>query len=294
MSQASGVVTVQDMIRRLEDYWSDLGCVIGLPHDVEKGAGTMNPLTFFRVLGPDPWRAAYVEPCRRPVDARYGENPNRVYRHFQFQVVLKPAPDDVVELYLKSLEALGLDRRRHDVRLVEDNWEADSLGAWGQGWEVWLDGMEITQFTYFQQMAGLDCRPPTAEITYGLERLGSYLAGVEDIWTLQWAPGVTYRELWARAEYEYGRYVFVEADAAYLLRAFDEAEREAQRCLAQELVLPGYDFLLKASNWFNELDARGAISVSERQAYIARLRSLARTTAQQWLMVRDSRAGVPV
>ncbi len=276
-------MTMQEMIRRLEDYWAARGCLIGVAHDAEKGSGTMNPLTFFRALGPDAWRAAYVEPCRRPVDARYGDNPNRLYRHFQFQVLLKPTPDDVVETYLGSLEALGLDRRRHDVRFVEDNWEAATLGAWGQGWEVWLDGMEITQFTYFQQMAGLDCRPPSAEITYGLERLGSYLAGVRDIWALEWAPGVTYRELWGRPEYEYGHYVLDASDADGLTATFQHAEGEARRLLDASLVLPGYEFLLRASNVFNELDARGAISVSERQAYIGRLRTLARLAARQWL-----------
>jgi glycyl-tRNA synthetase alpha chain len=274
---------MQDMILRLSTFWASQGCLIGVPYDVEKGAGTMNPLTFFRVLGPEPWRVGYVEPCRRPVDARYGDNPNRVYRHFQFQVVLKPAPDDVVELYLRSLEALGLDRRRHDVRLVEDNWEAESLGAWGQGWEVWLDGMEITQFTYFQQMGGMDLRPPSAEITYGLERLGSYLAGVDDIWALEWAPGITYRELWGRPEYEHGRYVLDEADPEYLERAFREAELQATRWLERSLVLPGYEFVLRASNVFNEMDARGAISVSERQAHIVRLRALAHEAARRWL-----------
>ena len=281
-----GAMTMQEMIQRLSGYWAERGCLIGVGHDVEKGAGTMNPLTFFRSLGPEPWRAAYVEPCRRPVDARYGDNPNRLYRYFQFQVLLKPTPDDVVEQYLGSLEALGLDRRRHDVRFVEDNWEAATLGAWGNGWEVWLDGMEITQFTYFQQMAGLDCRPPSAEITYGLERLGSYLAGVDDVWSLEWAPGVSYRDLWGRPEYEHGRYVLDEADPDYLLRAFGDAEDQARRWLEAALVMPGYEFLLKASNLFNELDARRAISVSERQAYIGRLRTLARLAARQWLALR--------
>lgn len=243
----------------------------------------MSPLTFFRALGPDPWRVAYVQPSRRPVDGRYGENPNRLYQHHQFQVLLKPAPDNVVELYLKSLEALGLDRRRHDVRLVEDNWEAPSLGAWGLGWEIWLDGMEVTQFTYFQQMAGYECRPVSAEITYGLERLTSYLAGVDDVWSIQWAPGVGYDTLFRRAEFEHATYNFSAANPERLMTLFNLYEEEAHRLIGDGLVLPGYDFLLKASHVFNTLDARGAIAVTERQAYLARLRKLARQAATQYL-----------
>jgi glycyl-tRNA synthetase alpha chain len=279
-------VTLQEVIRRLEDYWADQGCLIGVPYDVEKGAGTMNPLTFFRMLGPDPWRVCYVEPCRRPVDGRYGDNPNRVFQHFQMQVVLKPAPDDVVERYLDSLAALGLPRAAHDVRLVEDNWEAPSLGAWGLGWEVWLDGMEITQFTYFQQMGGLECRPPGAEITYGLERLTSYLVGAPDIWSIEWAPGVTYAELFRRNEFEQATYNFEEADPARLMARFDDAEAEARRLLERGLVYPGYEFVLKASHIFNQMDARGAISVTERQAYLGRVRRLARLAAERWLAIR--------
>lgn len=286
-------MTVQEVIRRLSDYWAEKGCLIGVPFDVEKGAGTMNPLTFFKVLGPEPWRVAYVEPSRRPVDGRYGDNPNRVYQHFQYQVILKPAPDDVVEQYLASLEALGLDRRRHDVRLVEDNWEAESLGAWGLGWEVWLDGMEVTQFTYFQQVGGVDCRPPAAEITYGLERLTSYLADTDDIWSIEWAPGITYASLWQRAEFEQATYNFEQSDPLLLQTWFSQAESESGRLLGQNLVYPGYEWLLKASHLFNLLDARGAISVTERQAYLVRLRALARKAAQAWLTTRYPGAVAP-
>jgi len=276
-------VTFQDVVMALKQYWQQEGALLAEPYDVEMGAGTMSPLTFFRALGPDPWRVAYVQPSRRPVDGRYGENPNRLYQHHQFQVLLKPAPDNVVELYLKSLEALGLDRRRHDVRLVEDNWEAPSLGAWGLGWEIWLDGMEVTQFTYFQQMAGYECRPVSAEITYGLERLTSYLAGVDDVWSIQWAPGVGYDTLFRRAEFEHATYNFSAANPERLMTLFNLYEEEAHRLIGDGLVLPGYDFLLKASHVFNTLDARGAIAVTERQAYLARLRKLARQAATQYL-----------
>lgn len=283
--------TIQDVIRTLQGFWEQEGCLVGVPYDVEKGAGTFNPLTFFRVLGPDPWRTVYVEPSRRPVDGRYGENPNRVYQHFQLQVILKPAPDDVLERYLASLEALGLDRRRHDIRFVEDNWETPSLAAWGMGWEVWLDGMEVTQFTYFQQVGGVECRPPAAEITYGLERLTSYLAGTPDIWSVEWAPGVTYANLWRRPEWEQATYNFEVSDAGQLLAAFDQAESEARRLFTRQLVYPGYECLLKASHALNLLDARGAISVTERQAYLGRVRALARRAAEAWLATRGEGAG---
>lgn len=281
-------MTMQDVIRRLEDFWSARGCLIGLPYDVEKGAGTMNPLTFFHALGPEPWRVAYVEPCRRPVDGRYGENPNRVFQHFQMQVMLKPAPDDVVNLYLESLEALGLDRRRHDVRLVEDNWAAESLGAFGLGWEVWLDGMEVTQFTYFQQMGGMECRPPAAEITYGLERLTLYLDDVPDIWSVAWGPGVSYAELFRRSEWEQSTYAFEAADPERLRASFLDAEEESRRLLGLSLIRPGYEQMMKASHLFNLMDARGGISVTERQGYVGRLRTLARMAAQGYLALQDS------
>lgn len=276
-------MTLQDIVMALKNYWKDQGCLIAEPYDIEMGAGTMSPSTFFRALGPEPWRVAYVQPSRRPVDGRYGENPNRVYQHHQFQVLLKPAPDDVVELYLKSLEVIGLDRREHDIRLVEDNWEAPSLGAWGMGWEVWLDGMEISQFTYFQQMGGQECRPVSAELTYGLERLVSYLVGVDEIWSIEWAPGVTYDQLFRRAEWEQASYSFEHASADVLFQFFRLYEGEADRLLTLGLIRPGYEYVLKASHVFNTLDALGAISVTERQAYLGRLRTLSRLAAAQYL-----------
>ncbi len=276
-------MTLQDIVISLKTYWKDQGCVIAEPYDIEMGAGTMSPLTFFRALGPDPWRVAYVQPSRRPVDARYGENPNRVYQHHQFQVLLKPAPDDVVERYLQSLEHLGLDRRQHDIRLVEDNWEAPSLGAWGLGWEVWLDGMEISQFTYFQQMGGHECRPVSAELTYGLERLVSYLVGVDEIWAIEWAPGISYENLFRQVEWEQAAYSFEHASAPVLLQLFGLYESEAKRLLDLRLIRPGYEYLLKCSHIFNTLDALGAISVTERQAYLGRMRTLSRLAADKYL-----------
>ncbi|AUW93224.1 MAG: glycine--tRNA ligase subunit alpha [Sulfobacillus thermosulfidooxidans] len=279
-------MTLQDIVMALKTYWKDQGCLIAEPYDIEVGAGTMSPSTFFGALGPDPWKVAYVQPSRRPVDARYGENPNRVYQHHQFQVLLKPAPDDVVEQYLRSLEAIGLDRREHDIRFVEDNWEAPSLGAWGLGWEVWLDGMEISQFTYFQQMGGQECRPVAAELTYGLERLASYLVGADEIWTIEWAPGVTYDQLFRRAEWEHATYSFEQASSDVLFQLFALYESEAKRLLSLDLIRPGYEYLLKASHIFNTLDALGAISVTERQAYLGRLRTLSRLAATRYLDLR--------
>ncbi|PSR34933.1 MAG: glycine--tRNA ligase subunit alpha [Sulfobacillus benefaciens] len=277
------MTTLQDIVSTLKEYWKQTGVLIAEPYDLEMGAGTMNPLTFFRALGPHPWKVGYVQPSRRPVDGRYGENPNRVYQHHQFQVLLKPAPDDVVELYLKSLEALGIHRRDHDIRLVEDNWEAPSIGAWGLGWEIWLDGMEISQFTYFQQMGGFECRPVSAELTYGLERLTSYLANLEDIWSIEWAPGVSYRDLFQRVEWEQATYSFELADPKLLLDLFNLYESEAGRLLRQGVLRPGYEFLVKASHVFNTLDARGVISITERQAYIGRQRKLAHRAAEVYL-----------
>ncbi|MCY0879144.1 MAG: glycine--tRNA ligase subunit alpha [Firmicutes bacterium] len=276
-------MTIEEVILTLKQYWRAQGVLIAEPYDVEMGAGTMSPLTFFRTLGPDPWQVGYVQPSRRPVDGRYGDNPNRLYQHHQFQVILKPAPDEVVELYLKSLESLGLDRRQHDVRFVEDNWEQPSIGAWGLGWEVWLDGMEISQFTYFQQMGGQECRPVSVELTYGIERLTSYLAGKEDVWSVEWAPGISYRALFGRAEYEQSVYSFEAADPEVLQHLFEVYERESQRLFSLGLERPGYEYLLKASHVFNTLDARGAISVLQRQAYVGRLRQLARQAAQVYL-----------
>ncbi|MBX5466790.1 MAG: glycine--tRNA ligase subunit alpha [Firmicutes bacterium] len=276
-------MTLQEVVMRLKAFWAENGAVLAEPYDIEMGAGTMHPWTFFMALGRRPWRVAYVQPSRRPVDGRYGENPNRLYQHHQFQVLLKPSPDDVVELYLQSLERLGIDRRRHDIRLVEDNWESPSLGAFGLGWEVWLDGMEVTQFTYFQQVGGFECRPVSAELTYGLERLTSYLAGTDDVWSIEWAPGVRYAELFQRVEFEQATYSFKAADPEVLFTLFRTAEAEARRLYAAGLVRPGYEQVLKASHLFNTLDARGAISVTERQAYLGRIRALARTAARLWL-----------
>lgn len=276
-------ITIEDVILTLKGYWRQAGVLLAEPYDMELGAGTMSPLTFFRALGPEPWRVGYVQPSRRPVDGRYGENPNRLYQHHQFQVILKPAPDDVIELYLKSLESLGLDRKKHDVRFVEDNWEQPSIGASGLGWEVWLDGMEVSQFTYFQQMAGQECRPVSVELTYGIERLTSYLVGVDDVWSVEWAPGVSYRDLYGRVEWEQATYSFEAADPEVLRQLFDVYEQEAQRLLDWRLERPGYEYLLKASHMFNTMDARGAISVVQRQAYVGRLRQLARRAAEVYV-----------
>jgi glycyl-tRNA synthetase alpha chain len=284
---------LQDVILALHRFWAGHGCLIAEPYDVEKGAGTMNPHTFFRALGPEPWVAAYVEPSRRPADARYGENPNRLYQHHQYQTLLKPSPDAIQDLYLASLEAIGIAGREHDIRFVEDNWESATLGAWGLGWEVWLDGMEITQFTYFQQFAGYDCDPVSVEITYGLERLTSYIQGVDDVFDVMYAPGVSYRDLFQQQEYETSAYGFEAADAALLDTLFRLYETEAGRALEGGLVTPAYDYVLKCSHTFNLLEARGAISVSERQAYIGRVRRLARAVAGAYLRQRE-RLGYPL
>jgi glycyl-tRNA synthetase alpha chain len=278
---------LQELLMRLERFWSDRGCLIWLPYDVEKGAGTMNPATFFRALGPEPWRVAYVEPSRRPADARYGENPNRLYQHLQYNVILKPSPDDVQEIYLDSLYALGIDPRRHDIRFVEDNWETPLLGAWGTGWEVWLDGQEISQFTYFQQVGGLDARPVSAELTYGIERLASYVQGTASVYDIQWSPGVTYGDVFHRAEVEHSIYSFEQADTGMLARLFDMYEAEAKRLLDIGLLLPAYDYLLRCSHTFNVLDARGAVSVAQRTAYLGRCRALARTCAKTYVSQRE-------
>ena len=281
------------MILTLHRFWGEQGCVLAQPYDIEKGAGTMNPHTFFRSLGPEPWRVAYVEPSRRPADGRYGENPNRLYQHWQYQVILKPSPENVLELYLESLRALGLDADEHDIRFVEDNWEAPTLGAWGLGWEVWLDGMEITQFTYFQQMGGQEVRPVAAEITYGLERLASYIQDVDDVYQIRWVDGVTYGEIFRQAEYEHSKYSFEVADTAMLFRQFDTFEAEAGKSLEQGIVLPAYDYILKCSHVFNVLEARNAIGVAQRASYIGRVRELARRAARAYLEQREQ-AGFPL
>ncbi|MBI5234194.1 MAG: glycine--tRNA ligase subunit alpha [Deltaproteobacteria bacterium] len=277
----------QEVILRLQDFWAKKGCLLLQPYDMEKGAGTFHPATFLRVLGPEPWKAAYVEPSRRPTDGRYGENPNRLQHYYQFQVILKPSPEDIQEIYLESLKTLGINPLEHDIRFVEDDWESPTLGAWGLGWEVWLDGMEITQFTYFQQAGGIDLKPVSGEITYGLERIAMYLQEVDSVFDLVWTKGIKYGDVYRRAEVEYSRYNFDEADVGMLTALFDMYEKECQRLLEKGLVLPAYDFCLKCSHTFNLLDARGAISVAERTGYIARVRQLARGSAQGYLKMRE-------
>jgi glycyl-tRNA synthetase alpha chain len=279
--------TFQEIILRLQTFWDRQGCALLQPYDMEVGAGTSHTATFLRALGPEPWKAAYVQPSRRPKDGRYGENPNRLQHYYQYQVVLKPAPENILELYLGSLEALGFDLKKNDVRFVEDDWENPTLGAWGLGWEVWLNGMEITQFTYFQQVGGIDCRPITGEITYGLERLAMYLQGVENVFDLVYAPGLTYGDVFHQNEVEQSAYNFEHSNVEFLLAAFAAHESNAKYLMEQRLALPAYEQVLKAAHTFNLLDARGAISVTERAAYIGRIRNLARSVAQSYL---DSRA----
>ncbi len=278
----------QDIILALQTFWSRQGCVLLQPYDQEVGAGTFHTATFLRAIGPEPWNAAYVQPSRRPKDGRYGDNPNRLQHYYQYQVVLKPSPPDIQELYLQSLQALGIDPRQHDIRFVEDDWESPTLGAWGLGWEVWLDGMEVTQFTYFQEVGSLVCKPVLGEITYGLERLAMYLQGVEDIFDIVWTPGVTYRDVYHQNEVEQSKYNFDHSDAQWLLGQFNDFEREAKRLMAAGLALPGYEMVMKCSHAFNLLDARGAISVTERAAYIGRVRALARLVAQAYFDSREA------
>ncbi|MDH5510143.1 MAG: glycine--tRNA ligase subunit alpha [Nitrospinota bacterium] len=277
----------QDVILNLQGFWAKYGALIVQPYDLEVGAGTFSPHTFLRSLGPEPWNAAYVEPSRRPTDGRYGENPNRLQHYYQFQVALKPSPDDIQQLYLRSLKSLGIRPERHDIRFVEDDWESPTLGAWGLGWEVWLDGMEITQFTYFQQCGGIDLKPVTGELTYGLERITMYLQNCDNVYDLKWNDKVTYGQVHHRSEVEFSDYNFNHADTALHFKWFDEYEREANRLLEKNLVLPAYDFCLKCSHAFNMLDARGAISVTERTGYIGRVRSIARKCAEGYLAVRE-------
>ena len=280
-------MTFQEIILALQQFWSEQGCILGEPYDVEKGAGTMNPATFLRVLGPEPWHVAYVEPSRRPADGRYGDNPNRLYQHHQFQVIMKPSPDDIQELYLSSLERLGIDPAQHDIRFVEDNWESPTLGAWGLGWEVWLDGMEITQFTYFQQVGSQDVKPVAVELTYGLERLAMYIQGVENVYDVEWTKDYTYGDVFHQNEVEQSAYSFEISDETLLFDLFEKYEREAVRVIELGYVHPAYDYVLKCSHAFNLLDARGAISVSERTAFIGRVRKLARLCAQRYLKQRE-------
>ncbi|SEJ97249.1 glycyl-tRNA synthetase alpha chain [Propionispira arboris] len=277
----------QEIILTLQKFWSEQGCILAQAYDIEKGAGTMNPSTFLRVLGPEPWHVAYVEPSRRPADGRYGENPNRLFQHHQFQVIMKPSPDNIQELYLESLAKLGINPAEHDIRFVEDNWESPTLGAWGLGWEVWLDGMEITQFTYFQQVGGVDVKPVSVEITYGLERLSMYIQGKENVYELEWAEGYTYGDVFHQNEVEQSTYNFELADVDLLFDLFDKYEKEAIRVITLGVVHPAYDYVLKCSHTFNLLDARGAISVSERTAFIGRVRNLAKLCAQCYLKQRE-------
>ena len=280
--------TFQDIILTLQKYWAERGCVLLQPYDMEMGAGTFHPATFLRALGPEPWRAAYVQPSRRPKDGRYGQNPNRLQHYYQFQVVLKPSPDNIQELYLDSLRALGVDPTVHDIRFVEDDWESPTLGAWGLGWEVWLNGMEVTQFTYFQQVGGLDCRPVLGEITYGLERLAMYLQGVENVFDLVWTPGVTYGDVYQQNEVEQSKYNFEHSNVNWLFEQFNMYESEAKRLMDTGLPLPGFEQVMRCSHTFNLLDARGAISVTERAAYIGRVRALARQVAQSYYDSREA------
>jgi glycyl-tRNA synthetase alpha chain len=277
------MLTFQDLILKLSRYYADLGCVIGQPYNSEVGAGTFNPLTFLRSLGKKPWKVAYVEVTRRPKDGRYAENPNRVQQYHQFQVILKPAPENPQEIYLNSLKYIGINIEKHDVRFVEDDWESPTLGAWGLGWEVWLDGLEITQFTYFQQVGGIDLDVIPVELTYGLERIAMYIQKVDSIFDLVWAPGVTWGDIYKRFEYEFSVYNYEKSDTKLLMELFRKFEKDAEQLLKEGLLYPGYDFVIKLSHIFNLLDARGAISPSERQAYILRIRNLARLAAKVYL-----------
>lgn len=284
--------TFQELILCLQNFWAKHGCVIVQPLDLEVGAGTFHPSTFLRSIGPEPWNTAFVQPCRRPTDGRYGENPNRLQHYYQYQVILKPSPDNIQELYLQSLKEMGLDLNTHDVRFVEDNWESPTLGAWGLGWEVWLNGMEVTQFTYFQQVGGLECKPVSGEITYGLERIAMYLQGKDSIYDLVWTDGpngvVTYGDVFHQNEVEMSTYNFEHADVDYLFGYFDYCEQQSQKLIDQTLPLPAYEMVLKASHAFNLLDARKAISVTERQRFILRVRTLARAVAKTYYESREA------
>ena len=280
-------MTFQELVLSLQGFWAKYGCVILQPYDLEVGAGTSNPATFLRVLGPEPWNAAYVEPTRRPADGRYGENPNRLQHFYQYQVILKPSPDTIQDIYLRSLERIGIDLLKHDIRFVEDDWESPTLGAWGLGWEVWLDGLEITQFTYFQQAGGIELKPVAGEITYGIERIAMFLQGVENVYELKWNERVTYGDVHHRSEVEWSIHNFEQADVPLQVRLFEQYERESLRLIEKGLVLPAYDYCLKCSHAFNILDARGAISVTERTHFIGRVRNLARRVAETHLKQRE-------
>ena len=286
-------MNIQEMILTLQKHWSEQNCMLMQAYDTEKGAGTMSPMTLLRSLGPEPWNVAYVEPSRRPADGRYGENPNRLYQHHQFQVIMKPSPENIQELYLESLIKLGIDPLAHDIRFVEDNWENPTLGAAGLGWEVWLDGMEITQFTYFQQIGGLEANPVTAEITYGIERLASYIQDKDNVFDLEWNNGVTIRDIFYQPEFEHSKYTFEESNTEMLFQLFSMYEKEATSTMEKGLVFPAYDYVLKCSHTFNLLDAKGVISVTERTGYISRIRNLARNIAKAYVAERE-KLGFPM
>ena len=286
-------LSMQDIILTLQQFWAKQGCMLMQSYDTEKGAGTMSPYTFLRAIGPEPWNVAYVEPSRRPADGRYGEIPNRLYQHHQFQVIMKPSPDNIQELYLDSLRALGIDPLEHDIRFVEDNWENPSMGCAGVGWEVWLDGMEITQFTYFQQVGGLEVRPVAVEVTYGLERLSSYIQDVNSVFELEWADGVKYGDIFKEPEFEHSKYSFEESNQEMLFELFDTYEKEAKKQIENGLVHPAYDYILKCSHTFNLLDARGAVSVTERAGYLSRIRNMARMVARAFVAERK-KLGYPL
>lgn len=286
-------LSMQEIILKLQQYWSSKGCMLMQAYDTEKGAGTMSPYTFLRAIGPEPWNAAYVEPSRRPADGRYGENPNRLYQHHQFQVIMKPSPENIQELYLDSLKELGINPIEHDIRFVEDNWENPSMGCAGVGWEIWLDGMEVTQFTYFQIVGGQEMNPVASEITYGLERLASYVQDVNNVFDLQWSDGVKYGDIFKEPEYEHSKYSFEESNQEMLLKMFDDFEEEAKKQIKNGLVHPAYDYVLKCSHTFNLLDARGAVSVTERAGYLSRIRRMARSIAKAFIAERK-KLGFPL
>lgn len=279
---------LQDLILKLHSFWTEQGCVIHQPYDIEVGAGTFNPATFFRVLGPEPWKTAYVEPTRRPTDGRYGENPNRLQHYYQYQVILKPSPQDSQDIYLRSLSAININFLKHDIRFVEDDWESPTLGAWGLGWEVWLDGMEVTQFTYFQQVGGIELNPVSVELTYGIERIAMYLQEVDNVYDLQWSDGIKYGEIHHQTEVEFSKYNFDLADTNLHFNLFEMYEKEALNLLKSGVVLPAYDYCLKCSHSFNMLDARRALSVTERTVYIARVRNISRKCAEGYLKLRET------
>ena len=285
--RASRAMTFQGLVLALERFFAERGCVIQQPYDIEVGAGTSNPATFLRVLGPEPWNVAYVEPSRRPTDGRYGENPNRLQHYYQYQVIMKPSPDNIQEIYLDSLRSVGINPLKHDIRFVEDDWESPTLGAWGLGWEVWLDGLEITQFTYFQQAGGIDLKPISAELTYGIERIAMFLQEVDSVYDLTWVKGVTYGDVHHKGEVEWSVHNFDEADVALQLQLFGQYEKESLRLIEKGLVLPAYDYCLKCSHTFNILDARGAIGVTERTSFIGRVRNMARRCAEGYLKQRE-------